>query len=104
MNDGIVTILQRILKSDFDGAKKELESLFESASNEKERGELMAVNGIITGIRKRKEGALQLRDAEKIARAGVLIGKSLLADDFDRGYAETLVSYAKMAEPVKKSE
>ncbi len=104
VNDGIARSVTMIVKSDFDGAKKEIELINQNVTNERERGALMAVNGILTGINKKKEGALQSWTDKKVARAAEFLSKSQLADDFDRGYVEALLTYAKSLEQVKKQE
>ncbi len=102
VSDGVARIVKMIVKSDFEGAKKEIELLHQNVTNEKERGALMAVNGIFTGINKKKEGALQSWTDQKVARAAEFLSKSQLADDFDRGYVEALLTYAKSLEQVRK--
>ena len=91
-----------ITSSDFDAAKKETESMYKNASNERERGALMAVNGILTGISKKKEGALQTWSDQKVARATEFLMKSQMVDDFDKGYSDALLTYAKSLEPIKE--
>jgi hypothetical protein len=102
VNDGIAKIVALISKSDLDGAKKEIESVYQNVTNERERGALMAVNGILTSINKKKEGALQSWSDEKVSRAAVFLMKSQLADEFDRGYVDALVTYAKSLDQIKK--
>jgi hypothetical protein len=104
VNDGIARIVAMITRSDLDGAKKEIESLFQSVTNEKERGALMAVNGILTSINKKKEGALQSWSDQKVARAAEFLLKSQLADEFDMGYVDALLTYAKSLDQVRKQE
>ena len=102
VNDGIIRIVEMIVKSDFDRAKKEIESLYQNVTNERERGALMAVNGVLTGIKKKRDGALQSWSELKVARAAEFLMKSQMVDEFDRGYSAALLTYAKSLEPVKK--
>ncbi len=95
VNEEIAGIMQMILKSDLDGAKKRVGALAPNVRTERMRGSLAAVNGIITSKMKKKEGGLRPWDEEKALRAAHQMMKSQLLDDFDKGYAETVTKYAK---------
>ncbi len=101
MNDGIARIVEMIARSEFDRAKKEVESLYQSVTNETERGALLAVNGVLVGINKKKEAAPLLEGDDKITRAAELLVRSPMADDLDRGYSEALILYAKALDRIK---
>ena len=98
------TILQLISVSDLDAAKKKLTAMSANAKAERTRGSLAAANGIITSLTKKKEGTLPTWDSERAVRAAHQILKSEMLDDFDRGYAETLVKFGKMMKPAKTQE
>ncbi len=96
VNEEITGIIQMILKSDLDGAKKRVGALAPNVRTERMRGSLAAVNGIITSMMKKKEGGLHSWEEEKALRAAHQLMKSQLLDDFDKGYAETLTKYARL--------
>ena len=52
---------------------------------------------------KAKEGALQTWDTARIERAARSITASQMADDFDVGYAETLLNYSRLTADSQKS-
>ena len=83
-------------KLDIENAKKKIEALAQNVRTERDKGALMAANGILASISKGKEGTLQTWDEEKVARAADAIRKSQMSDDWDRGYADVLSNYAKL--------
>jgi hypothetical protein len=96
VHEGVSSILESLRSSDLDGAKRKLEALSPDAKSERERGSLLAAAGIYASMLKGKEGTLQSWDQGRIARAAKSVESSQMADDFDRGYAETLLDYAKL--------
>ncbi|MDG6913937.1 MAG: hypothetical protein JRN34_03835 [Nitrososphaerota archaeon] len=100
----IATILDSLLKSDLDEAKRRIQALLPTATSEKERGSLMAAAGILASITKGKDGTLQTWDSAKVERAAKSITSNQMADDFDRGYADTLLSYSKLRADTQRTE
>ena len=80
-----------------DEAKQKIQALMPEVKTERQRGELLAAAGIYSSMAKAKEGTMQTWDAARIERAAKSITSSQLADEFDMGYAETLLGYAKLA-------
>lgn len=97
----IAEVMQLIVNSEFEAAKKKVTSMSASVRTERMRGSLAAVNGIITSMTKKKEGSLPSWDEERAVRAAHQILKSEMLDDFDKGYSETLVKYGKLTKPAK---
>ncbi len=96
VHEGVSSILESLRSSDLEGAKSKLEALSPEVRSERERGSLLAAAGIYASILKGKEGTLQSWSQDRIARAAKAIESSQMADDFDRGYAETLLDYAQL--------
>ena len=96
VHEGVSSILECLRSSDFEGAKRKLEALSLGVTSERERGSLLAATGIYASMLKGKEGTFQSWSQDRIARAAKAIESSQMADDFDRGYAETLLDYAKL--------
>jgi hypothetical protein len=94
--EGVSSILESLRNSDLDDAKRKLQSLLPSARNERERGSLTAAAGIYASMNKAKDGTMQSWDRERIERAARSITANQMADDFDQGYAETLLNYSKL--------
>ena len=92
---GVSSILESLRNSDLEGARRKLDALSPEVKSERERGSLLAATGIYASMLKGKEGTLQSWGQDRIARAAKAIESSQMADDFDRGYAETLLDYAK---------
>ncbi|HUK74531.1 MAG TPA: hypothetical protein VLU99_01975, partial [Nitrososphaerales archaeon] len=63
---------------------------------ERERGILAAARGIASSMAKGKSGTFQTWDQDKIIRAAEAIRRSEMSDEFDYGFSETLVSYARL--------
>ena len=97
----IAEVMQLIANSELETAKKKVTSISAGVRTERMRGSLAAVNGIIVSMTKKKEGSLPSWDEEKAIRAAHQILKSEMLDDFDKGYAETLVKYGKLAKTAK---
>jgi hypothetical protein len=95
VHEGVSSILESLRNSDLEGAKRKIDALSPDVKNEGERGSLLAAAGIYASMSKGKEGTLQSWDRDRITRAAKSIVSSQMADDFDRGYAETLLDYAK---------
>ncbi len=94
--ESVSSILESLRNSDLEGAKRKLEALTPEVKTEKERGSLLAAAGIFASMSRGKDGTLHSWDRERIARAAGSITSSQMADDFDQGYAETLISYSKL--------
>jgi hypothetical protein len=92
----IASVLELLARSDIENARKALQELSSGVKDERERGMVMAAGGILTSMTKAREGAFQSWDEQKISRAARMIARNQMADDFDRGFAETLLEYAKM--------
>jgi hypothetical protein len=95
VQEGVSSILESLRNSDLDGAKRKLDALLPDVKSERERGRLLAAAGIYASMLKGREGTLQSWDQDRIIRAAKSVESSQMADDFDRGYAETLLDYAK---------
>jgi hypothetical protein len=102
MQATISSILDSLRRSDLDEAKKKLQALASEVKSEKDKGSLLAAAGIYASMVKAKNGALQSWDAARIDRAAKSINSSQLADEFDLGYAETLLSYSKLTQDSQK--
>ena len=92
----MVSVLAALKNSDVDEARKKIEEIDREVKTERERGVMAAARGIAASMSKGKEGMLQTWDADKIRRAASQVSKSQMSDDFDRGYAETLLGYADL--------
>lgn len=96
MQDTIASILDSLKRSDLEDAKRKIQALAPEVRSERQRGELLAAAGIYSSMAKAKEGTMQTWDAPRIERAAKSITASQMADDFDAGYAETLLNYSKL--------
>jgi hypothetical protein len=96
VHEGVSSVLESLRNSDLEGAKRMLDALSLEVKNEKERGSLFAAAGIYASMLKGKEGTLQSWGQDRIAKAAKSVESSQMADDFDRGYAETLLDYGKL--------
>ena len=92
----IASILDSLRRADLDDAKKKIQALMAEVKSERERGSLMAAAGIYASMSKGKEGTMQTWDSARVERAAKSISGSQLADDFDVGYADTLLSYSRL--------
>jgi hypothetical protein len=95
---GVSSILESLKSSDLDEAKRKLQALTPEIRNERERGNLLAASGILASMSKAKEGTMQSWDSARLERAAKSITASQMADEFDQGYAETLVAYARLTQ------
>lgn len=95
VQEGVLSILESLRNSDLEGAKRKLDALSPDVKSERERGSQLAAAGIYASMLKGKEGTLQSWGQDRIARAAKSVESSQMADDFDKGYAETLLNYAK---------
>ena len=96
MNEGISSILTSLKNTDLEGARRVIDSLTPNLKSEKERGALLAAAGIYTSMARAKGGTMQSWDMDRVGRAAASIVSSQMADDFDRGYAETLMTYSEL--------
>ncbi|MDG6936932.1 MAG: hypothetical protein JRN13_02510 [Nitrososphaerota archaeon] len=103
MQANIMSILDSLVKSDLDEAKRKIQALQPEVRSEKERGSLAAAAGILTSMSKGKDGTLQAWDSAKVERAAKSIASSQMADDFDAGYADTLLTYSKLTAGTQQS-
>lgn len=92
----IASILESLKRSELDEAKRKIQALMPDVKSERERGSLMAAAGIYASMSKGKGGTMQTWDSGRLERAAKSITKSQLADDFDVGYAETLLNYSRL--------
>ena len=96
MNQAIAAVLDSIRKPDLEDAKTKLAVLMAQAKTDREKGSVMAAAGILASTSKSKEGGFQTWSEEKITKAAQTIKKNQMADDWDHGYADTLLGYAKL--------
>lgn len=89
-------MLEALTHSDVDEARKRIEEISRVAKTDRERGILAAARGIAASMAKAKSGTFQTWDQDKIVRAAEAIRMSQMSDEFDIGFSETLVSYAKL--------
>jgi type IV secretory pathway TrbL component len=92
----IASILESLMRADVDEAKRKIQALLPEAKTERERGSIMAAAGICASMSKAKGGAMQTWDSARVERAARSIVSSQMADDFDAGYADTLLNYARL--------
>jgi len=92
----IASILDSLRSSDLEEAKRKIQTLTPEVRSERERGGLLAAAGIYASMLKAKEGTMQTWDTQRVERAAKSITASQMADDFDVGYAETLLNYSKL--------
>ena len=98
MYEGISSVLDSLRNSELDEARKRLQALTQVVRTEKERGNLLAAAGICASMSKAKDGTMQSWDAARLERAARSITSNQMADDFDQGYAETLINYSKLTQ------
>jgi hypothetical protein len=96
MQENINSLLDSLSRSELDEAKRKLSALSTEVKSEKDRGSLLAAAGIYASMAKAKEGTLRTWDPGRVERAAKSITLSQMADEFDSGYAETLVSYSRL--------
>ena len=96
VNEGFQSILVALHDGNVDAAKKMVAEVSRGIATERERGCLMAINGLVTSVARGKETTMQTWDWGKIARAAKSVSASQMSDDFDRGYSQTLDEYAKL--------
>jgi len=98
VQESISSILDSLKRSKLEEAKQKIQALMPEVKTDRQRGELLAASGIYSSMAKAKEGTMQTWDAARIERAARSVTASQLADEFDTGYAETLLNYAKLTE------
>jgi hypothetical protein len=98
VNAGISSVLEALRDSNLDEARRRLQAVAQDVRNERGRGCLLAAQGIYSSLSKAKDGAMASWDPVRIERAAKSINSSQLADDFDQGYAETLLSYSRLTQ------
>ena len=103
VQESIASILDSLRRSDLDQAKRKIQALAPEVRSEKERGGLLAAAGIYSSMSKAKEGTMQSWDSARVERAAKSISSSQLADDFDQGYAETLMNYSRLTASSQQS-
>jgi hypothetical protein len=96
VQENIASILDSLKRSDLDEAKRRIQALTPEVRSEKEKGGLLAAAGIYSRMAKATDGTFQTWDAARVERAANSITASQMADDFDVGYAETLLNYSKL--------
>ena len=99
----IASILDSLKRADLEEAKRKIQALTPEVKSERERGGLLAAAGIYASISKAKEGTMQTWDMARIERAAKSITASQMADDFDAGYADTLLNYSKLISSSQQS-
>ena len=103
MQASIASILDSLRRSDLDEAKRRIQALAPDVKSERERGALLAAAGIYSSMSRGKEGTMQSWDSGRIERAAKSITTSQMADEFDAGFAETLVNYARLTQSTQPS-
>jgi len=96
VQENIASILYSLKNNDLEDAKRKIQTLTPEVKSEKERGGLLAAAGIYSSMSKAKEGTMRTWDSGRIERAAKSITASEMADDFDVGYAETLLNYSRL--------
>lgn len=96
VTQGVASVLEALQHENVDEARKMIEEISHEVKTDREKGILAAARGIATSMAKGKEGTLQVWDQAKVFRAAGTLISSQMADDFDYGFAETLVEYAKL--------
>ncbi len=96
MNQAVASVLESIQKPNFEEARTKLAVLLTEAKTDREKGSTMAAAGILASLSKGREGGMQTWDEERITRAAQAMKKNQMADDWDLGYADTLLGYAKL--------
>ena len=99
----IASILESLKRSELDEAKRKIQALAPEVRSDRDRGGLLAASGIYASISKGKDGTVQSWDGARIERAAKSITASQMADEFDVGYAETLLSYSKLTTNSQRS-
>ena len=99
----IASILDSLRQSDLEEAKRKIQALTPEVKSDRERGSLLAAAGIYASMSKAKEGTMQTWDSARIERAAKSITSSQMADDFDVGYAETLLNYSRLTASSQQS-
>jgi len=94
--EGVSSVLESLKNSDMESAKKKLEAIGGEVKTERERGSLLAAMGIYNCINKPKDGAMHTWDQGRVLRAAQSIRGGQMADEFDAGYADTLVTYIRL--------
>jgi hypothetical protein len=103
VQEGIASILDSLSRSDLEGAKRRIHDLTPEVRSDKERGRLFAVAGIYASLAKAKEGTIKGWDSGRVQRAANSISSSQMADEFDAGYAETLLNYSRLTQSSQQS-
>ena len=96
MNQAVAAVLEAIRKPDLEDARAKLAIIMAQAKTDREKGSIMAAAGILASVSKGKEGTLQSWKEDKVAQAAQKMKKNQMADDWDLGYADTLLGYAKL--------
>lgn len=95
---GVSSVLESLKNSDVEGAKTKLQALAQQVKTEREKGSLLAAAGILASISKAKGGTVQTWDPARVERAAKSITSSQMSDEFDQGYAETLLNYSRLTQ------
>jgi hypothetical protein len=96
LNQALASALESIKKPDLEEARTKLAAMMAQAKTDREKGSIMAAAGIIASMSKGREGGMQSWNEEKITQSAQKIKKNQMADDWDLGYADTLLGYAKL--------
>jgi hypothetical protein len=94
--EGVSSVLLYLRNSDLEEAKKKLDAIASEARTERERGSILAAMGIYSSMVRPRNGTLQTWDQERIVRAAHSIRQDQMADEFDAGFADTLLDYSKL--------
>jgi len=94
--EGVSSVLISLRNAHLEEAKRKLETIASEVKTERERGSLLAASGIYSSMLRGKDGTLQTWDQERVLRAAQSIRQSQMADEFDAGYADTLLEYSKL--------
>lgn len=95
LNEEMNRVVQLILKSNLDEAKAMISKISAQVTDERERGALAALNGLIVSITKRKDMGKPI-DEEKLAHIAISIQNNQMADEFDKGYWGMLLHFLNL--------
>lgn len=96
MNQAVASVLESIRNRALEEARTKLGPMMAQAKTDRERGSIMAAAGILASMSKGREGGMQTWGEDKIAKAAQTMKKNQMADEWDLGYADTLLGYTKL--------
>lgn len=94
----VASILELLKNSELEEAKRRIQALAPEVKSERDKGSIQAASGIYWSMSKAKEGAMQTWDAARLERAANSVKSSQFSDEFDQGYADTLMNYTRLTQ------